>query len=150
MLRVSSFCLTGHCTQLRRVTAHAFRRPRWRRRRMAASPPGEQQSGAVGCRACTSIFVSSDTAPCSRASARVLVPGATWMRHFLAKESAGNAGSWRASERLLPKNADASSVDRPTKGTPFRHLTGFRFLRNAGKNEDSHEIVSHGTHDGVP
>jgi hypothetical protein len=30
----------------------------------------------------------------------VLVRGAAWMRHFLAEESAGSAGSWRASERL--------------------------------------------------
>jgi hypothetical protein len=50
------------------------------------------------------------------------------MRHFLAKESAGNAGSKRASERLSPENMDASSVDRPTQGTPDRHLANFRFL----------------------
>ena len=76
----------------------------------AASPRGKQKSGTVGCREYTSIFVSSETAPCSRPSACVLVRGAARMRHFHAKERAGNAGSWRASERLLPKNTDASSV----------------------------------------
>ena len=60
---------------------------------MAASPLRKQQSGTVGFRECTLIFVSSETAPCSRASARVLVRGAAWMRHLLAKESAENAGS---------------------------------------------------------
>jgi len=93
---------------------------------MAASPRGKQQSGTVGCREYTLIFVSSETAPCSRASARVLVRGAAWMPHFLAKESAGNTGSKRASERLCPKNTDASLVDRPTQGTVFRHLADFR------------------------
>jgi hypothetical protein len=120
LLRVPSFCLTGHHTQLRRVNAHELGRP--------ASPRGKQQSGTVGCREYTLIFVSSETAPCSRASARELVRGAAWMRHFLAKETVGNAGSRRASERHLPENTDASSVDRPTQRTPFRHLADFRFF----------------------
>jgi hypothetical protein len=95
---------------------------------MAASLRGKQQSGTVGCREYTLIIVSSETAPCSRASARVLGRGAAWMRHFLAKESAGNAGSKRASERLCPKNTDANLVDRSTQGTVFRHLADFRLF----------------------
>jgi len=51
-------------------------------------------------------------APCSRASARVLVRGAAWMPNFLAKESAGNAGSKRVSERHFPKTTDVSLVDQ--------------------------------------
>ena len=51
---------------------------------MAASSRDKQQSGTVGCREYSSIFVSSETAPCSRASARVLVRVAARMRHFLA------------------------------------------------------------------
>jgi hypothetical protein len=93
---------------------------------MAASPRGKQRSGTVGCREYTQIFVSWETAPCSRASARVLVRGAAWMRHFLAKESAGNAGSKRASERPCPKTADAILVGQPTPGTLFRHLADIR------------------------
>ena len=97
---------------------------------MAASLRGKQQSGTVGCREYTLIIVSSQTAPCSRASARVLGRGAAWMRH------AGNAGSKRASERLCPKNTDASLVDRPTQGTVFRHLADFRlFLETRGKTK---------------
>ena len=110
------------------------KRPRAWQAARAASPRGKQQSGTVGCREYTYIFVSSETAPCSRASARVLVRGAAWMRRFLAKESAGNAGSMRVSERLCPKIIDASLVDRPTQGTVFRHLADFRFFRNAGEN----------------
>jgi len=102
--------------------------PRAWQAEMAASPRGKQQSGTVGCREYTSIFVSSETAPCSRASARVLVRDAAWMPHFLAKESAGNAGSKRASERHCPKNTDVSLVDQPTPGTPFRHLADFRLF----------------------
>jgi len=95
---------------------------------MAASSRDRQQSGPVGCREYSLIFVPSETAPCSRASARVLVRGAARMRHFLAKESEGNAGRKRASERLCPKNADASMVDRPTEGTILRHLADFRIF----------------------
>jgi hypothetical protein len=114
---------------------------------MAASPWGKQQSGTAGCREYTLIFASK-TAPWSRASACVLVLGAARMRHFLAKERAGNAGSWRASERLSPKNTDASSVISPAQGTPFGLWAEFpSFFRNAGENEDSHETDSHGTRD---
>ena len=100
---------------------------------MAASSPGKQQSGTVGCREYTLILVPSVTALCSRASARVPVRGAARMRHFHAKERAGNAGSKRASERLLPKSTDASSVHRPTPGTPFRHLADFRPFFETGQ-----------------
>jgi hypothetical protein len=102
---------------------------------MAASPRGKQRSGTVGCREYTQIFVSWETAPCSRASARVLVRGAAWMRHFLAKESAGNAGSKRASERLCPKNTDASLVDRPTHKALYSGTWPISvfFLKRGGK-----------------
>ena len=62
------------------------------------------------------------------------------MPHFLAKESAGNAGSKRAAERHCPKNTEVSLVEQPTPGTPFRHLADFRFFfKKAGENEVSHE-----------
>ena len=68
---------------------------------LAASLRGIKKSRTVGCREYTLIFVSSETAPCSRASARVLVRGAGRMRHFHAKERAGKAGSRRASDRIF-------------------------------------------------
>ena len=73
---------------------------------MAASPRGKQESGTVECREFTTIFVSSETAPWSWVSARVLVRDAAWMRHFLAKGSTGNAGSKRASDRHFFNNTD--------------------------------------------
>jgi hypothetical protein len=128
LLRVSSFCLTGRHTQLRRVKCSRA----WQAA-MAASPRGKQQSGTVGCREYTLILVSSETVPCSRASARVPVRGAAWMRHFLAEESAGNAGSKRALGRLCPQNTDASLSDRPTQGTVCRHLANFRLFSKRGR-----------------
>ena len=98
---------------------------------MAALPRVKRKRGPFGCREYSLIFVSSETAPCSRAVSRVLVRGAAWTRHFLAKESAGNAGSSRARQSGFHRKKPtpcASSVYRPTQGSPFRHLANFRFF----------------------
>jgi len=44
VLRVPSFCLTGHHTKLRRANAHALCRPRWRRRRTINSKAARQDA----------------------------------------------------------------------------------------------------------
>jgi len=93
---------------------------------MAALSRDKQQSGTVGCREYSSILGSSETAPCFRASARVLVRGVARKRYVLAKERVRNAGSRRASERLSTENTDASLVVLPTAGTPPWHLADFR------------------------
>jgi hypothetical protein len=112
---------------------------------MAALPRVKRKRGPFGCREYSLIFVSSETAPCSRAVSRVLVRGAAWTRHFLAKESAGNAGSSRASERLSPQKTDASSVYRPTQGSPFRHLANFRlFFETREKTQFSTKSIRTG------
>jgi hypothetical protein len=76
---------------------------------MAASPRGgKQQSGTVGCREYSLItFVSSNRRRSRGSSARA---GPRRHADLRAKERSGNAGSWRASERLTPKDTDVSLV----------------------------------------
>ena len=85
-------------------------------------PRGKQKSGTVGCRKYTLIFISSETAPWSRASARVLVRGAARMRLTHVSVQSRTSQSVESSPELHLAVAKATRLVRVGRALPVHPL----------------------------